>query len=348
MSMRSIHPAHSARALCLRVLGGVSLVALIATAQAQPTLAPLPPSPDAPDYVPVPLIAAAPSSSNTQRVPMSAFDPLVTPATQRLLPGKIVFSMLVTPDLTKAENFYGPLFGWSFRPVNGGKHPRVEIMQAGRAIGTMVAHPLDNPKQDVPFWLPFISTSDTATVARVTKRYGGHVLFGPRKWDGLGQAVIVSDPQQGIYAALSAQSGDPEDLSTAPMLDSFSWATLLTPSPSTAAGYYQMLFNYQVTAAPEADSGAHYILSSQGQERASVNTLPPDVMPRDKARWIQFVQVRNSATTATRAVSLGGQVIVPTHVDRDGALISVIADPTGAVFGVIEAQRDMLEMGPAQ
>jgi len=280
--------------------------------------------------------------------PTSQFDPISTPATQRLLPGKIVFSMLVTPDLSRAETFYGSLFGWSFRPVTGGRHPRAEIMLAGQPIGTIVAHRLDNPKQDVPFWLPFISTSDTATVARITRHYGGRVLSGPHQWNGLGQAVIVADPQQGIYGALSARTGDPADMPNMPDFNRFSWATLLSPSPATAAGYYQMLYNYKVAAAPEADSGSHYILSSQGQERASVNTLPADVMPRDRARWIQFVQVRNSATMATRAVSLGGQVIVPTHVDRDGALISVIADPAGAVFGLIEPQEDRLEMGPAQ
>ena len=101
-------------------------------------------------------------------------------------------------------------------------------------------------------------------------------------------------------------------------------------------------------AAPESDSGSHYIITTQNKERASINTLPDDVTQRDRARWVQFVQVQDTADAANRATALGGQVIVPPHVDRDGAIVAVLADPSGAVFGVIEAQKDMLEMGAPQ
>ena len=35
-------------------------------------------------------------------------------------------------------------------------------------------------------------------------------------------------------------------------------------------------------------------------------------------------------------VSLGGSVLVPPHVDRHGGKLAVIADPSGAPFGVME------------
>jgi len=293
------------------------------------------------------VLAAIPSAM-AESAPVQPFTPLSTPATHRILPGKIVFSMLVTPDLTKAQVFYSQLFGWSFRAVGDGKIPRVEILQGTRPIGTMVAHAQLHPARDTPFWLPFISTSDTATVARVTRRQRGKVLFGPHQITGLGQTVIVSDPQHGIYAALSAQAGDPADQPGDPTLNTWSWATLLAPNPKEEAGYYQLLFNYKVMAAPEADNGSHFIIASQDKERASLNTLPDGMEERDHARWIQFVQVGNTADAANRATALGGQVIVPPHVDRDGAIVAILSDPSGAVFGVIEAQKDLLEMGAAQ
>ncbi|NVN43435.1 hypothetical protein HW537_05890 [Asaia siamensis] len=331
MSMR-----HVSRVFWLSVLCSTSLLTAVPAALAQPMLVPLPPAPEnyTPEHVPSPTVApAAPG----------AFDALTVPATHRLLPGKIVFSMLVTPDLARAERFYGGLFGWGFRPVGDGRTPRVEITLGTQPVGMMVAHKLDNPKRDVPFWMPFLSTSDNATVARVTKQHGGKTIFGPKPIAGLGQAVIVSDPQHGLYAALSAQSGDPADHDTDPTMNSWSWATLLSPDPRAAAGYYQLLFNYRIVASPEADSPQHYMLTAQDKERASINTLPPGIEPRDRARWVQFVEVNDSASLADRAQKLGGRVIVPTHVDRDGAQIAVLADPDGAVFGVIETQKDMLE-----
>ncbi|WP_438381278.1 VOC family protein [Asaia sp. BMEF1] len=328
---------HVSRGFWLAMLCGTSLLTVAPLALAQPALAPMPPAPE--DYTSesLPVRAIVPPSTP------GALTPLTSPATHRLLPGKIVFSMLVTPDLAGAERFYSALFGWGFRPVNDGKTPRVEITLGTQPVGMIVAHKLDDPRHDVPFWMPFLSTSDTATVARVTKQQGGKTLFGPRPIAGLGQAVIVSDPQHGLYAALSAQSGDPVDRDSDPVLNSWSWATLLSPAPRAAAGYYQLLFNYKIVASPEADSPQHYMLTSQDKERASINTLPPGMEPRDRARWIQFIEVRDSAAVSNRAQALGGRVIVPTHVDRDGAQIAVLADPGGAVFGVIESQKDMLE-----
>lgn len=328
---------HVSRVFWLSVLCSTSLLKAAPAALAQPTLAPLPPAPEnyAPELLPSPAVVPPPAPGT--------FDPLTVPATHRLLPGKIVFSMLVTPNLAQAERFYGALFGWGFRPIVDGRTPRVEITLGTQPIGMMVAHKFDHPGQDVPFWMPFLSTSDTATVARVTKQQGGKTLFGPKPIAGLGQVVVVSDPQHGLFAALSAQSGDPVDRDTDPALNGWSWATLLSPAPRAAAGYYQLLFNYKIVAAPEADSPQHYMLTAQDKERASINTLPPGTETQDRARWVQFISVDDSANVADRAQKLGGRVIVPTHVDRDGAQIAVLADAEGAVFGVIESQKDMLE-----
>lgn len=296
-------------------------------------------------------LASAQAAPHMQAVSRS-FDPLTAPATHRLLPGKIVFSMLVTPDLPRAETFYSQLFGWGFRPVGNGKTQRVEIMLGSQPIGTVVAHRLDDPRHDVPFWTPFLSTSDTATVARVTRKQGGKVLFGPKQMEGLGEALIVADPQHGVYGALSAQAGDPVDpqsseVAAIPALNNWAWATLLSPEPKAAAGFYQLLLNYKIVASPEEERTGHYMLMSQDRERASVNKLPDGIDQKDTARWIQFIQVQSSADTARKAETLGGKIIVPVHLDRDGAKIAILADPGGAVFGLIEPQKDDLSEGVA-
>lgn len=288
-----------------------------------------------------PMVRAQPSIKATDR----PFIPLTSPPTHRILPGKIVFSMLVTPDLANAQSFYGQLFGWTFRPVGDDRTQRVEILLDSRPVGTMVSHAVRRAGQDVPFWMPFLSTSDTATVARTIRKQGGKVLFGPHRIAGLGQTVIVSDPQHGIFGALSSDSGDPVDQPIDPQPGSWAWASLLTPYPMASAGYYQQLFGYRIAAASQQDSTTHFIVTSQDRERASINTLPSGIDQKDKARWIQFVQVGNSATVAERAQALGGHVIVPTHIDRDGAQVAILSDPAGAVFGVIEPQGDVLEGG---
>jgi uncharacterized protein len=46
--------------------------------------------------------------------------PLNDPPTNARLPGKFVWVDLLTPDVARAEAFYGKLFGWTFRKIGDG------------------------------------------------------------------------------------------------------------------------------------------------------------------------------------------------------------------------------------
>src|SRR5258705_4371031 len=49
--------------------------------------------------------------------PPPPLPPLTTASGSPRLPGKFVWADLVTDDLAAAQNFYGRLFGWTFRDV---------------------------------------------------------------------------------------------------------------------------------------------------------------------------------------------------------------------------------------
>ena len=51
-------------------------------------------------------------------------------------PGRVAWFDLTTTDLAKAKEFYGGLFGWEFRPVQG-TDLAVEIVSRDAAIGTL-------------------------------------------------------------------------------------------------------------------------------------------------------------------------------------------------------------------
>ncbi|GBQ11749.1 VOC family protein [Swaminathania salitolerans] len=273
-----------------------------------------------------------------------SFQPLTAPATHRILPGKIVFALLVTPDAASARSFYGPLFDWHFRSVGRKDSGNLEIIHRGRPIGMIVPRVLRHPERDTPFWLPFLSTSDTAALAREARRQGGKVLFGPRAVPGLGQEAVISDPQKGLFAAFSSASGDPGDEGETTSGD-WAWSSLLSPAPDRSAAFYKTLFDYDVKRVadpvigrplPHENAPGQFFLVSQGQERAGIAGLPPGDERPDKARWVQFMRVDNCASTAEQVARLGGRILVPPHMDRDGAMLAIFSDPTGAVFGAIE------------
>ena len=258
--------------------------------------------------------------------------PLVSPASGEQLSGKIIFVRLVTPDLSAAEHFYGILFGWRFHDM---ALPGVRYAVAtldGHIVAGLAQLPLPSNGRR-PAWLNFIATADTDTTTRLAVKQGAKVLVAPRNVPDLGRVAILVDPQGAAFAILQSSSGDPPDV----LGDdgAWIWSSLITSNPNADAAFYQSLFGYEVYAAPGAAQDGHLIVASQGYARASVNPLPTQ-RPGQHPQWLNFVRVADAAASAQQATALGGRVLVPPHPDRDGNVVALIADPQGAVLGLLQ------------
>jgi len=82
------------------------------------------------------------------------------------------------------------------------------------------------------------------------------------------------------------------------------------------------------------DGLPHAILSTNNYARAGVNALPVD-SARRHPHWIHFVRLADATEASDKAVALGGRVLVAPRVDRHGGKLAVLADPSGAPFGVM-------------
>lgn len=277
--------------------------------------------------------AAGPACADTPG-PAGGFPPLLDQPSAVHIPGKFIFSELVTPDLAGAERFYGALFGWTFRDVPIQRLRYAEALSGGHNVAGLIERPLPPDSPHKPDWLPFISTGGTdATVAAATAN-GARVLYPARDIAGFGREAVLADPKGAVFAVLQSAGGDPADVET-PSND-WIWSSLLTPDPQGAGSFYATLFGYQSYPAPDTNGVHHLIVASGDYSRASINPLPPGLPANARARWLRFIRVDDAATIAAKAASLGGNVLVQPHTDREGATVAVIADPSGAVFGVLE------------
>jgi uncharacterized protein len=246
--------------------------------------------------------------------------------------GKVIWVDLVTPDIARAEQFYSGLFGWTFEKIPG--DPNYEIASLdGQMIAGLYqkAAPAGESKQ--PNWLTFIAVRDVDATRRLAVAHGAKVLSGPRNFPQRGRQVVLSDPDGAVFAALASTSGDTPDVMAAP--GEWIWSSLLVRDANHEAAFYQTVFGYDVFDLPSEGALTHIILSSDDYARAGINTLPKDAVRRHP-HWLNFVRVEDAADTAARAVKLGGRILVEPRVDRHGGQLAVLADPTGAPFGIME------------
>jgi predicted enzyme related to lactoylglutathione lyase len=270
----------------------------------------------------------APAAADQFRMPA-----IVAPATQEHHPGKVIFVELVTPDLAASKRFYGALFGWTFRDIDAGGTPYAEAMLADQPAAGLFQRNIAAGEHRQPAWLTYISAPDVDATVQTASQQGAKVLFAPHSFPDRGREAVLMDPQGAAFAILASSSGDPPDLLAEP--GEWIWSSLITRDPDTDAAFYQKLFGYDVVEPPPAREGQHLILAAGGYARASVNS-PPAERPDDYPHWINFVRVDDAVATSAKIVELGGRVLVEPHVDRAGGKIALVADPLGAVFGLLE------------
>jgi predicted enzyme related to lactoylglutathione lyase len=188
-------------------------------------------------------------------------------------------------------------------------------------------------KQRQSAWLSFFSVADADAAKKIALQNDAKVLFGPRSIPDRGQAAVFSDPQGAVFAVLASSSGDPSDTLAAP--GAWIWTSLITSDPDSAAAFYQKLFDYEVFELPASKGAQHLLLASENYARASVNTLPAN-RPKAHPHWLNYVRVEDAVKMTAKVVALGGRVLVEPRIDRHGGKVTVVADPFGAPFGLLE------------
>jgi predicted enzyme related to lactoylglutathione lyase len=247
-------------------------------------------------------------------------------------PGKIVWADLVTPDLASAEQFYGGLFGWTFKHIRAGKTDYAVAMVDGRPIGGILQRPVPPGEHRQPAWLTFIAVRDVDEARRNALSHGAESLSAPKSYAGRGRQAVLRDPSGAAFAVLASSGGDPPDFLAEP--GEWLWSALLTKDPGQSAAFYQAVFGYDVFDTDSDDGAEHVILSSDDYARASANSLPAG--GHRHPHWLDFVRVDDTVQAANKAVTLGGRILVEPHDGGHGGKAAVVADPAGAPIGLME------------
>ena len=274
------------------------------------------------------LIGALPAAAQKFEVP-----PLVVPPSAEHHVGKVIWTDLATPDLAAAEKFYSGLFGWTFRELRAGEKGYAVALLDGRPVAGLFQRPEPPGERKRPAWLGFIAVRDADAAKATALAHGAKVVFEPKTYAQRGRQAVFSDPEGAVFGVLASTSGDPGDYLAAS--GDWIWSALLARDPDTEAAFYQTLFGYDVFDLPTDDGLQHVILSSDNFARAGVNHFPSG-SARRHPHWVNFVRVVDAGASAAKAVALGGRILVEPHVDRNGGNVALVADPAGALVGLME------------
>jgi hypothetical protein len=121
---------------------------------------------------------------------------------------------------------------------------------------------------------------------------------------------------------------------------SFCWLELATTDQRAAQNFYEILFGWKTSTFPIGPSDVYSIFKLDGRDAAAAYTLRAE--DRSKGvppHWMVYVSVESADTAASRAAELGGKILAPAFDVMDFGRMSVLQDPTGAIFSVWQPKR---------
>jgi predicted enzyme related to lactoylglutathione lyase len=251
------------------------------------------------------------------------------------LMGKLIWLDLETTDLAVAKRFYRGLFGWDYRDYHADGLDYTVALANGNPVAGLARRPVLQDTERRSAWVPFFSVADVSATFERARKTHAQVRSVPENLPLRGWQARLTDPEGAVFALLATSSGDPPDDPNPIAIGTWGSPSLLASDPASEAVFYEGLFGYAVVGKP-TDSGFERIrLSSGSHERATVRQVPTGVAAMHP-EWISYVRVFSTADSARLAVKLGGHVLVAPTLAAHGASIAILADPTGAAFGVLE------------
>jgi uncharacterized protein len=114
-----------------------------------------------------------------------------------------------------------------------------------------------------------------------------------------------------------------------------SWVDLGSPDVEASARFYGELLGWEaVEAGPPEATGGYQMFLMGGKQVAGLGPLQQEGQP---PAWTTYLATAGAEDTAHKATAAGGRVFVGPFEVLDSGRMAIIADPTGAVFGVWEA-----------
>lgn len=257
-------------------------------------------------------------------------------------PGTPCWIDLSTPDPPGSRDFYAGLLGWTYRidPEPASGHYTYAMLGDSPVAG-LAGTPAETGQPIT--WTLYLTSANCAHTAGAVVQLGGQVLYGPVEIQDQGSMLVGVDP---TGATIGFWQPSPSWLFCSQEFGTLCWAELNTWDGVTADNFYALLFGYRQQQIGDGATFDYTTWTLGEQTRVGRLLMGPEFPPETTSHWIPYFAVDPDVGTDTatgRARELGGRISVDPF-DSSMGRISVVEDPFGAQFSLVDASR-RLEFG---
>jgi uncharacterized protein len=230
---------------------------------------------------------------------------------------------LGVPDLDRALDFYGAIFGWEFAigPEEYGRY--TTCLLRGRPVAAIAPSTDQGPR----FWQVYLATPDCDATTEAVRAAGGQVLAEPDDVMTQGRMALVRDPVGAQFGLWQGRDHVGSQVVNEP--GALVRNDLVTGSPEPARAFYSEVFGFGLDRNEDLpDFDFTFLRRSDGHEVAGIMGVPGAA-----SAWNTTFEAAGTDDVVRRALERGG-----TSAGAEDFVygrMATITDPFGAEFSVI-------------
>jgi uncharacterized protein len=257
--------------------------------------------------------------------------------------GRFIWHELMTTDPDAAGAFYSKVVPWKTQPSG---MPSYTLWMAGKTqIGGLMALP-DSAEAGTPsHWIVYIATSNVDATVEQAERLGGKVLKSAADIPNVGRFAVLTDPQGAAFAVYTPAGAAPAAGSSGSPGE-FTWHELATTDHAAALRFYSELFGWEKGATHDMGAMGIYQIIDRGG--AQVGGLYNVQSPSTPPHWLSYVRVADVPKATAAAKAAGGRVLNGPHEVPGGSWITMLMDPQGGAFAIVEPPKADSAKTPAE
>ncbi len=240
---------------------------------------------------------------------------------------------LSTTDQAGAKRFYDEMFGWKSRdnPMSDGSAYTLFELD-GREVGACYTMMQAQIQQGVPpHWGVYFKVDDADAIAAAVRAGGGQVIVEPFEVMEHLRMAVCTDPEGAVFSL--QQPRQHPGVAAVRERNAVCWVELATRDLARADTFYRGLFGWQTADFPGSPMEYRTFGNADGQLGGMMQmTAEWGDIP---SHWSIYVNVADVDASVTRALALGGTLMVPAFDIPSVGRIARINDPAGAGFYVI-------------
>ncbi len=242
---------------------------------------------------------------------------------------------LATSDQDAAKGFYGSLFGWSWDDNDMGDGTFYSMGQLkGKNAAAVYTQRADEAEQGIPpHWTTYITVDNADEVTGKVAGAGGQVFAEPFDVFESGRMAVAADPTGGVVGLWQPKQHIGAEIVNEP--GAFAWNELITDDVPKAGAFFESILGVNVHN--QTDPFPYTLLMVDDQPAGGFMAKQPEMGQMPNV-WVVYFSVDDADSTAAKAESLGGKVMVP-PMDTPVGRMAGLVDPQGAMFSVIKLNQ---------